>query len=109
MEENEIVINESKIYRLEEMHDEMQQGIKNVENIITDQTHLVETLEEIERPEFGPLISSMKEQIENMKEQVSILSERKKELFEVLEISKENETVTKVLDKLIIALGLFKD
>lgn len=77
--------NESQMYRVYEMKDELVKGISSLERMVGDQETLVnfiETNEDDEIPEsIGNLVTELKAQIETYNKQLESLKHRK-DLFE---------------------------
>ena len=100
---------ESKIYRLEEMIDAMAQDKKNAEDVIFQQKELIEVILKSDKAEkFSEFITSMKEQIDNIVNQIKQLDEKSEALKQIVEECKKSEDCAKVVDLLIFATGMFK-
>ena len=100
---------ESKIYRLEEMIDAMAQDKKNAEDVIFQQKELIDVILKSDKAEkFSEFISSMKEQIDNIVNQIKQLDEKSEALKQIVEECKKSDDCAKGVDLLIFATGMFK-
>ena len=105
MEEKE---NKSNIYRLDEMSEDMEKSIDNATKVRDEQIHLVDTLAELDKPEFDEFIKSVRNQITELNNQIDELNLRKNALKEVVKFCNLNTSVAVAVDKLVYALGVFK-
>lgn len=100
---------ENKLYRLEEMVDNMKQSLNNVSKVINEQQYLVDALKSLNDEKFTMLITESEKQIDNLQKQQSILIERQQCLEELCNECRDNEEKTNILNKLLFSLGVFKD
>lgn len=101
---------ESKLYRLVEMYDSMNESIQNVEKVKEEQTLLINVLEKCdESDKFEELISQLKQQLESLNEQLSTLKFRAKSLNKVNIFVDTRQDCADVANALIDALGLFDE
>lgn len=108
MKEEEKTTIENYIYKLNELHAGMEEGINNVQKILKQQQLLISIiLKSKEADEFKDFVKQNEEQIENLKNQIKVISERKKVLEEVLDYC-ETSHFKEVINKLLFALGIFQ-
>lgn len=101
---------ENKLYRFNEMVDSMEESLKNIKKVISDENDLRDVLENCKTPEkFTELIESTKKQVENLKSQYDVLVQNKEFLKKVIELCNENEVANKTVNLLIYALNIFPD
>lgn len=101
---------ESKLYRLVEMYESMNESIQNVEKVKEEQTLLIDVLEKCDKSDkFEELISQLKQQLENLNEQLSTLKFRTDRLNEVNTLVDTRQDCADVANALIDALGLFDE
>lgn len=101
---------ESKLYRLIEMYESMNESIQNVEKVKEEQTLLIDVLEKCdESDKFEELIDQLKQQLENLNEQLSTLKFRTSRLNEVNTLVDTRQDCADVVNALIDAFGLFDE
>lgn len=105
----EEVKEESYLYRLEEMKDEMEKSLANMEEVISKQNHLADTLSKLNDPAFDELVEGIKNQNKNFDEQILKLNERKKHLMFCIELGKEDKSYEDIINHLILAFGIFNN
>lgn len=100
---------DSNLFMIDEMSDAISASMDNIKEVYEKQERLISLLEAVNNEEFAELISSMKEQVEYMKIQHTELETRKIHLDYVLACCRDNEDTAKLVDKLLLGLGIFKN
>lgn len=110
VEDESIQAEEEKddVYRLDEMADEMEQSILNVKKVLENQKQLVDYVAKAEGNMFGALVNELNMSNSNLEGQVSTMTERHDLLVEVVETCRNDENVKNVVNKLLSALGVFR-
>ena len=96
------------VYRLDEMADEMEQSILNVKKVLENQKQLVDYVAKAENNMFEALVNELNMSNSNLEGQVSTMTERHDLLVEVVEACRNDENVKNVVNKLLSALGVFR-
>lgn len=96
------------VYRLDEMTDEMEQSILNVKKVLENQKQLVDYVAKAENNMFEALVNELNMSNSNLEEQVSTMTKRHDLLVEVVETCRNDENVKDVVNKLLSALGVFR-
>lgn len=96
------------IYRLDEMADEMEQSILNVKKVLENQRQLVDYVAKAENNMFEPLVNELNMSNSNLDGQINVMNTRHDLLVEVVEACRNDENVKDVVNKLLNALGVFR-
>lgn len=109
--ETEIAVaqDDSNIFRIDEMSDAIEVSMNNIKEVYEKQERLIGLLEAINNDEFKELIDSMKQQVDYMKIQYTELEARRAHLNYALACCRDNEDTAKLVDKLLLGLGIFKN
>lgn len=110
VEDEAVQVEEEKddVYRLDEMTDEMEQSILNVKKVLENQKQLVDYVAKAENNMFEALVNELNMSNSNLEEQVSTMTKRHDLLVEVVETCRNDENVKDVVNKLLSALGVFR-
>lgn len=110
VEDEAVQVKEEKddVYRLDEMTDEMEQSILNVKKVLENQKQLVDYVAKAENNMFEALVNELNMSNSNLEEQVSTMTKRHDLLVEVVETCRNDENVKDVVNKLLSALGVFR-
>lgn len=100
---------DSNLFRIDEMSDAISVSMDNIKEVYEKQERLIGLLEAVNNEEFAELISSMKQQVEYMKIQYTELEARRAHLNYALACCRDNEDTAKLVDKLLLGLGIFKN
>ena len=99
----------SNIFRLHEMSDAIDFSLNNIQTVIEGHKKLIDTLDKYVPEEFKELKESFNSQIEEMNKQIEELKDRKNHLNFVLDNCKDNKEISKIIDELMLGLGIFKN
>lgn len=108
MIELQTIENKDDVYRLEEMSTEMEQSINNVVKVLDNQKQLVEYVAKAEGNVFESLVNELNMSNTNLESQLNTMNTRHDLLIDVLTICKDNELVKDAVNKLLAALGVFR-
>lgn len=103
----ETVEKESKLYRLKEMHDSMQQSLDNIADVRTQQIALVKLLEEHASERFATFIDELKAQIKKIDEQTESLVTKFKTLTNIITICETNKEYDSLCNMLLDVFSIF--
>lgn len=111
LNEDEVVTNdiiEDNFFRLTEMHEAMCKSIDNARKVCAEQNELVEVLKEAKTTiDFTEFIESTLKQNIDLHTQIDVLKYRAELLMTVINEAKDDEKMKDVVNKLLIALGVF--
>ena len=102
----------SKIFMLEEMIDEIQKSLENITNVKSEQQFLIDTLSSLDATtveRFNTLINDLTSQLTQLETQFNTLSDRQLKLKHVCEICHNNEEADVVVNELLEGLGVFSE
>lgn len=97
------------LYRFEEMHDAMKLSIENIDKVISQQTQLINIVEDSGKEELQDFVEDSKKQLEQLEEQKQKLIVRSILLAKVIEDSRNNEDVKSTVSILAEILGMFNN
>lgn len=101
---------ESKLYRLVEMYDSMNESIENVKKVKEEQKLLIDTLENCDKADkFAELIEQLKYQLSSLEKQLDTLMFRAKALNDANVLIDTRQDCADVTNLLINALGIFDE
>lgn len=98
-------ISNSKLYRIEELRDQISASVSNLEKIIADQTELQSIIEEHARERFEDFLKETAEQLEALKKQKEKLTDKLINVNRILELARNvpslDNFLTLILDTLV--------
>lgn len=94
-----------KTTRLVEMQDEIENSIKNIDNVIKEQEELITFIEEKAEGRFQDLIKGLKESNEGYKKQKETLNKRFINI-QMVTLSLKDNVTKRIIEALLIGLGL---
>lgn len=94
-----------KTTRLIEMQDEIENSIKNIDNVIKEQEELISFIEEKAEGKFQDLIKGLKESNEGYKKQKDTLTKRFINI-QMVTLSLKDDATKRIIEALLIGLGL---
>ena len=98
-------ISNSKLYRIEELRDQISASVSNLETIIADQTELQSIIEEHARERFKDFLKETAEQLEALKKQKEKLTDKLINVNRILELARNvpslDNFLTLILDTLV--------
>ena len=104
---------ESKLYRLVEMYDSMNESIRNIEKVKEEQFDLIDVLKTYDNSngsnKFESLIEQLKQQLDDLENQSFVLKSRAESLNEANILIDTRQDCADVVERLIFALGLFEE
>lgn len=93
-------------YRLVEMHESMQESLKNLQKVSDQQRKLIDLIENSDKKsDFEDFVKELKEQLEEMDKQYQKLDDRKTLLGEI--ITAASSKTKQIIDDLLSALNVF--
>lgn len=97
-----------KLDVLKEIAEDMNNKLISMDAVITTQTRIVEVLTKENAEEFKDLIEETNKQIENLKEQKPLLTQKRETLLKVIERMEDNMTIHENVNDLLYVFGLFE-
>lgn len=97
-----------KLDVLKEIAEDMNNKLISMDAVITTQTRIVEVLAKENAEEFKDLIEETNKQIENLKEQKPLLTQKRETLLKVIERMEDNMTIHENVNDLLYVFGLFE-
>lgn len=97
-----------KLDVLKEIAEDMNNKLISMDAVITTQTRIVEVLTKENAEEFKDLIEETNKQIENLKEQKPLLTQKRKTLLKVIERMEDDMTIHENVNDLLYVFGLFE-
>ena len=93
-------------YRLVEMHESMQESLRNLQNVSDQQRKLIDLIENSDKKsDFEDFVKELKEQLEEMDKQYKKLDDRKTLLGKI--ITPAGPKTKQIIDDLLSALNVF--
>lgn len=99
----------SKVYRLEEMIEAIDQSVANAEQVMKQQSELIEIVKDSNKSGFDEFIKDETESVNNLSKQIEILKYRKTLLEYIVEKSRQSKEIEDVANAMISAFGLFEN
>ena len=93
---------------LKEIAEDMNNKLISMDAVITTQTRIVEVLTKENAEEFKELIEETNKQIENLKEQKPLLTQKRETLLEVIKHMEDNTELQADINALLYVFGLFE-
>lgn len=97
-----------KLDVLKEIAEDMNNKLISMDAVMTTQTRIVEVLTKENAEEFKDLIEETNKQIENLKEQKPLLTQKRETLLKVIERMEDNMTIHENINDLLYVFGLFE-
>lgn len=97
-----------KLDVLKEIAEDMNNKLISMDAVITTQTRIVEVLTKENAEEFKELIEETNKQIENLKEQKPLLTQKRETLLEVIKHMEDNTELHADINALLYVFGLFE-
>lgn len=97
-----------KLDVLKEIAEDMNNKLISMDAVMTTQTRIVEVLTKENAEEFKDLIEETNKQIENLKEQKPLLTQKRETLLKVIERMEDNTTIHENINDLLYVFGLFE-
>lgn len=97
-----------KLDVLKEIAEDMNNKLISMDAVMTTQTRIVEVLTKENVEEFKDLIEETNKQIENLKEQKPLLTQKRETLLKVIERMEDNMTIHENVNDLLYVFGLFE-
>lgn len=97
-----------KLDVLKEIAEDMNNKLISMDAVMTTQTRIVEVLTKENAEEFKDLIEETNKQIENLKEQKPLLTQKRETLLKVIERMEDNMTIHENVNDLLYVFGLFE-
>ena len=97
-----------KLDVLKEIAEDMNNKLISMDAVMTTQTRIVEVLTKENAEEFKDLIEETNKQIENLKEQKPLLTQKRETLLKVIERMEDNITIHENINDLLYVFGLFE-
>lgn len=97
-----------KLEILKEIAEDMNNKLISMDTVISTQTRIVEVLTKENAEEFKDLIEETNKQIENLKEQKPLLTQKRETLLEVIKHMEGNTELHADINALLYVFGLFE-
>ena len=97
-----------KLEILKEIAEDMNNKLISMDTVISTQTRIVEVLTKENAEEFKDLIEETNKQIENLKEQKPLLTQKRETLLEVIKHMEDNTELHTDVNALLYVFGLFE-
>lgn len=97
-----------KLDVLKEIAEDMNNKLISMDAVMTTQTRIVEVLTKENAEEFKDLIEETNKQIENLKEQKPLLTQKRETLLKVIERMEDDMTIHENINALLYVFGLFE-
>lgn len=97
-----------KLDILKEITEDMNNKLISMDTVIVTQTRIVEVLTKENAEEFKDLIEETNRQIENLKEQKPLLTQKREALLEVIKHMEDNTELHTDVNTLLYVFGLFE-
>lgn len=97
-----------KLDVLKEIAEDMNNKLISMDAVITTQTRIVEVLTKENAEEFKELIEETNKQIENLKDQKPLLTQKRETLLKVIEHMEDDMTIHGNINALLYVFGLFE-
>lgn len=97
-----------KLDVLKEIAEDMNNKLISMDAVMTTQTRIVEVLTKENAEEFKDLIEETNKQIENLKEQKPLLTQKRETLLKVIERMEDDMTIHENVNDLLYVFGLFE-
>lgn len=97
-----------KLDVLKEIAEDMNNKLISMDAVMTTQTRIVEVLTKENAEEFKDLIEETNKQIENLKEQKPLLTQKRETLLKVIERMEDDMTIHENINDLLYVFGLFE-
>ena len=105
----EIVKEESYLYRIIETKDSMENSVENAKEVLRQQRKLIDVLEKLEDDEFKEFIQGMKMQTINLENQINTLNFKLDNVKKVIEICENEDNICEeVINCLIKGFSIFE-
>ena len=93
---------------LKEIAEDMNNKLISMDAVMTTQTRIVEVLTKENAEEFKDLIEETNKQIENLKEQKPLLTQKRETLLKVIKHMEDDMTIHGNINDLLYVFGLFE-
>lgn len=97
-----------KLEILKEIAEDMNNKLISMDAVMATQTRIVEVLTKENAEEFKDLIEETNKQIENLKEQKPLLTQKRETLLEVIKHMEDNTELHTDINALLYVFGLFE-
>ena len=97
-------------FLLDEMAEEMNNTLKHIEKVMSEQKELVELVKKNDKDDkFKTFIKEASESINKLEDQLNTLQVRYQRLASVLEVCHNNEQTAVIISTLCLALGVINE